>query len=198
MFYLSFISFYPFCAVFSLYEHVVATTNPDDCEDDLRALENIGSIMQQACSAHVDMIPLSNTVNALNKVVRSLQDSRRNKSSPQGLGDPMQIATVVNASLSVPGTQQSQQPPQGLDLPLSTADSLQSMLATPGFDLSGTSFPFLQDFPTNPAGGDVQPVEFIRALENDFIGRNWHETWWDMDGDINANLGDLSATPFSV
>jgi hypothetical protein len=195
MFYLSFISFYPFCAVFSLYEHVVATANPDDCEDDIQALENIGSVMQQACSVYSDLVPLSNTVNALNKVVRSMQDSRGNKSSPRAPGDPMQISTVVNAPA---GTSSGQQTQQSLNLSPSTADAFQSILATPGFEFSGTSFPFLQEFPTNPAGGDVQPVDFIRALENDFIGRNWHETWWDMNGDINASLGDMSATPFPM
>lgn len=37
--------------------------------------------------------------------------------------------------------------------------------------------------------GDFEPFGFVRAMENDFMGRNWHEPWWDMNGDMDTGLG---------
>ncbi|KAF2792218.1 hypothetical protein K505DRAFT_376215 [Melanomma pulvis-pyrius CBS 109.77] len=66
-------------------------------------------------------------------------------------------------------------------------DTFQSLL-TPSMDVSGSgqggplSFPL--DFGTNSQ--DFEPLGFMRALESDLIGRNWHETWWDMNGDLGG------------
>lgn len=52
----------------------------------------------------------------------------------------------------------------------------------PEFDMSAFA-----PFPEFPFSFDdsTQPLGFVRALENDFTARNWHEGWWDagmMDG----------------
>lgn len=73
----SFITFYPFCAVFSLYEHILACANPNDCEQDIQLLESVGAGMAQASALRTDFVPFARTINALNKVTRTIQDERR-------------------------------------------------------------------------------------------------------------------------
>jgi hypothetical protein len=46
----------------------------------------------------------------------------------------------------------------------------------PEFDMS--AFAPFPEFPFNFEDG-TQPLGFVRALENDFTARNWHEGWWD-------------------
>jgi hypothetical protein len=73
----SFISFYPFCAVFSLYEHILMCTDPEECEQDVQLLESIGAAMSEASDVRADLSPFARTINALNKVSASFQDERR-------------------------------------------------------------------------------------------------------------------------
>jgi hypothetical protein len=61
---------------------------------------------------------------------------------------------------------------------------------SPPLDLSVPGFPSLPDFQMSGTG-EVQPLDFVRALESGFMERNWHEGWWDMDGDINVGLGGM-------
>lgn len=164
--------------------------------------------MKEACGVYSDFVPFSNTINALNKVSRTIQNSRRKQPSPLMSGESMDTTNpsttpaTTNTPKSPSQKQQQQQPqpqqplPWGINLPTSTADAFQ-MLSSPGFDLSGPAFPSFSDVSMNNASGEVQPLDFIRALENDFIGRNWHETWWEMDGDINAGLDDIPETSYS-
>ncbi|KAF2746452.1 hypothetical protein M011DRAFT_468543 [Sporormia fimetaria CBS 119925] len=232
-FYFHFISFYSFCVVFTLYEHIVGCTNPDDCEEDLQALEGVAGVMNRACEINFDFKPHFNTINALNKVSRSMQDVRRNSRKPNTSSGQQQPAqqpglhvSSRDAHYAVPQSQQQQQQqPQQFSTPahtpstavspdpLTTAAPLQpsphhSQYASPFNPNFVPAFPALQDFATNftsaseglaagvPGSGDVaglpvQPVDFIRALESDFMGRNWHETWWDfeMDGAAPAPGG---------
>ena len=44
------------------------------------------------------------------------------------------------------------------------------------------------DFPDFGINEDLQPLDVVRALESDFIGRNWHETWWDMGEGMNGEF----------
>jgi hypothetical protein len=73
----SFISFYPFCAVFSLYEHILSCTDPEECEPDFQLLESIGAAMSETSAVRADLSPFARTINALNKVSASFQDARR-------------------------------------------------------------------------------------------------------------------------
>jgi hypothetical protein len=73
----SFITFYPFCAVFSLYENILACANLEECEQDLRLLESIGATMAEASTLRTDFVPFARTINALNKVLQTIQDERR-------------------------------------------------------------------------------------------------------------------------
>ncbi|KFZ10142.1 hypothetical protein V501_05327 [Pseudogymnoascus sp. VKM F-4519 (FW-2642)] len=79
--YFYFITFYPFCAVFSLYENILACANLEECEQDLRLLESIGATMAEASTLRTDFVPFARTINALNKVLRTIQDERRKTGS---------------------------------------------------------------------------------------------------------------------
>ncbi|EAT85836.2 hypothetical protein SNOG_07185 [Parastagonospora nodorum SN15] len=72
-----FISFYPFCAVFALYENILACADPSDCEQDVQLLEAIGETMNEASAKRTDFSPFAATINALNQVTRSFQNERR-------------------------------------------------------------------------------------------------------------------------
>jgi hypothetical protein len=147
----SFISFYPFCAVFSLYEHILACTNPDDCEQDVQLLENLGAAMADASAVWSDFIPFARTINALNKVSRSFQDDRRR----------------VRAANPAAG---------------------EMISPMPDFDMS--AFASFSDITFN-FDETAHPLGFVRALENDFTARNWHEGWWDAAAGVdNQMAGD--------
>ncbi|KFX87316.1 hypothetical protein V490_08349 [Pseudogymnoascus sp. VKM F-3557] len=89
--YFYFITFYPFCAVFSLYEHILACANPEDCEQDIQLLERVGATMAEASALRSDFVPFARTINALNKVSRTIQDERRKE---RGHGDDATGATA--------------------------------------------------------------------------------------------------------
>lgn len=159
----SFITFYPFCAVFSLYEYILACTDPGDCEEDVQALEAIGSAMAEISDHRPNFLPFSRTINALNKVSRTLQEERKRAklSKESQLTDP-------SASLDL--NQQD-----------FTIDNLHGLVANelPAFDSS--AFAFMPDSSTT-FDSSLHPAELMRALENDIFARNWNENWWDMSG----------------
>ncbi|RDL40552.1 Uncharacterized protein BP5553_00531 [Venustampulla echinocandica] len=149
--YIYFISFYPFCAVFSLYEHILACANPEDCEQDIRLLESVGAAMAEASTLRTDLVPFARTINALNKVSRTIQDERRKA----GYRD------------------------------VATGETANNM---PEFDFS--AFASFSGVPYNVEDSS-QPLSFVRALENDFTTRNWHEGWWDVGADLDDPMMGL-------
>lgn len=66
-----------------------------------------------------------------------------------------------------------------MNLPTSF-DTFQNLIASelPQFD--STAFPSLPDYPMN-MDGELHPLGFVRALENDLQNRNWQDGWWDMN-----------------
>ncbi|KAJ4352738.1 hypothetical protein N0V95_004010 [Ascochyta clinopodiicola] len=160
-----FILFYPFCAVFTLYEYIVDCTNPDDCEADVRLLEQVGDAMEHtSTTVRTDLKPFAKTIKALNEVSRVIQDCRRNKRAA--------AAQVLSADPS--GTQRQ-------------TDSYHNMIIP---TLNPSAFDTFPDFPMT-MDGDPDPLGFVRAMENDFICRNWHEDWWDMSGGANNGVAYL-------
>lgn len=108
--------------------------------------------MDKASASLSDFTPLARTINALNKVTRTIQDERRRASAGRNY---------------VPG---------------------ETTNVMPDFDLSAlASFP---DFPFN-IDDATQPLGFVRALENDFMGRNWHEGWWDAGAGLDDAMTGL-------
>jgi hypothetical protein len=174
--------------------------------------------MKRACDINSDFNPISNTIDALNKVARSMQVYRRNgnryltntQPTPEsrnaaqtpanaGAAGSATMSAVAPQSQALPQTQLAstsapqnttlniQPPPTDLFASPTTGPSSLNNTNPNSNNAAFYNFPSLQDF--NPVGGELQqPLDFIRALENDFIGRNWHETWWDMDGDGAMDL----------
>ncbi|KAH7080572.1 hypothetical protein BKA63DRAFT_591170 [Paraphoma chrysanthemicola] len=93
-----FISFYPFCAVFSLYEYILACSNPDDCEEDMQILESIGTAMAQISAERADFMPFERTIEALNKVSRSIQDERRKAQTTESVSGEINAMPELDAS----------------------------------------------------------------------------------------------------
>lgn len=168
----SFITFYPFTAAFSLYEHVLACTSPDDCEDDILDLEDVGEALSVASARRTNLVPFAKTINALNRVSRTLQDERRRQNSTREHGIP-NIGPV-----------------EGMNVP-STYGAFQNLMATELPDFDSSTFNFIPDLSTN-LDGDFYPQSFVRALENDFIGRHWHSNWWDLNGGMDAEMNVVS------
>jgi hypothetical protein len=150
---------------------VLTCINPDDCESDIQALENIGIAMSETSTQRQDFVPFAKTINALNRVSGTLQDERRKAVGLAGTGCPGYSAM------------------QEANLPSSSYDTFQDLVATelPDFDMSAFSLP---DYPSN-VDGDFQPLGFFRALENDFVARNWQPDWWDLGGGGGEGMADV-------
>ncbi|KNG51276.1 hypothetical protein TW65_01291 [Stemphylium lycopersici] len=78
---------------------------------------------------------------------------------------------------------------QGINMPPTSFDAIQNMVATelPDFDMSTVSVP---EYPAD-VGSDFQSLGFFRALENDFVARNWQNDWWDLSGGVDADMGQM-------
>ncbi|KAF2257930.1 hypothetical protein CC78DRAFT_549523 [Lojkania enalia] len=175
--FVQFIRFYPFCAVFSLYEHILMCNDPEECENDITLLENIGIAMQQASTVQADFEPFSNIIRALNKLAKTMQDERQRTKSHTNINP--QTFMLEYQQLGEPEVPRQQ---QGINLP-QPANSI--------FGPTNDNDSRLRYFPdlfVSNMDGDFQPLGFVRAVENDFFGRNWHEGWWDMDGDLSGRL----------
>jgi len=158
--------------VFTLYEHIVACTNPDDCESDIQSLETIGVAMAQSCAERQDLIPFAKTINALNRVSRSLQDERRRGPA------------TVDSSDSVA---------QGMNMPPTSFDTIQNLMASELPDIDMSAFSSMPDYTAN-MDGDFQSLGFLRGLENDFVTRNWQTDWWDLGGGGDGDISQMPAT----
>lgn len=136
----------------------------------MRALESVGDAMVKTCTVLSDFVPFAKMVNALNKVSRAIQDGRRNNR-------PDFLSGEVTPNVS------------------NTQQQFQNMASImPNIDYS--AFGSFADLPMNAEGG-LDPLGLVRALENDFTGRNWHESWWDMEGGTDeamTGIPDLSST----
>ncbi|KAJ8115860.1 hypothetical protein OPT61_g2598 [Boeremia exigua] len=158
-----FMNFYPFCSVFTLYEHIMACTNPDDCEEDVCQLERVADVMDHTSKTiRPDLKPFTETIKALNRVSRTIQDSRRSAGSAVLEGQQSSANTLRQDTRTV-----------------------NSNMFMPYLDPS--AFDTIPDFPMT-IDGDPDPLGFVRAMENDFIGRKWNEHWWDMGGGMDSGM----------
>ena len=61
--------------------HTIACLEPEECDGDMQALENLGLAMAHVSSQYPDFAPFVKTINALNRVSRILQEERRSNCS---------------------------------------------------------------------------------------------------------------------
>lgn len=119
--------------------------------------------MIQASSARPQFATLERTINALNKVARAIQDERRQRNASRTTS-----VTPTDADAATFGT--------FLDFASSIPNLDASALESFG-DFSATEM--------GPGGSGVfHPMGFVRAVETDFVGRNWNEHWWDMNNEM--------------
>jgi LAS superfamily LD-carboxypeptidase LdcB len=166
--------------VFSLYEHILASSNPETCEEDVQLLEQTAAAMKEACKIHAEYVPITNTILALNKVCRTTQESRQQRRSAS-TGANREARGQALADLIHRAS------PSQTQLPILNADSnLPISLASEDIARPESSLPFPQGLSLD--NNEFFSMDAMRALENEFTERNWHETWWDMDGDIDVGL----------
>ncbi|KAL1791849.1 hypothetical protein ACET3X_009600 [Alternaria dauci] len=164
-----FITLYPFCVVFTLYEHILACNKPEDCESDIQILENIGAAMAQSSTQRRDLVPFERTINALNRVSRTLQEERRKEST---------------------FTETREHFAQEMNLPPTSFDTIQNLMASELPDIDMSTFLSMPDYTTN-LDGDFQSLGFFRAIENDFVARNWQTDWWDLGGGADITMSQI-------
>ncbi|KAJ9488877.1 hypothetical protein VN97_g4402 [Penicillium thymicola] len=212
------VTFYPFCAFFTLYYHIMSSNDPSEHEQDLSNLEKVVSIMTPIASVRRDFVPIVDAMGALNDASRAVHSSpdplrgltmlcppsqpkslpkTRFSTSQGGQALQQQVPRESEGVLSFPNTAQQ-------FTPFDSLQNLSSILpAQPGDDPSGTfGIPFqLQNqitFGYEPGGNEPEPVEadtartapqpleFVQAIENELIWRNWHESWWDSESGIDT------------
>lgn len=195
----SLISFYPISAFFTLYYHILAHPDSEDCAEDIRSLEKLGSILKHIAKVQTEFIPISNAVNALNQISKTIQEHYWRRKTPS---TTTQIQTDTNTNPHTPITESSQAPftesqQHHQDQNQNQNNFLPRSGLTPGLADSGqiVNFPtsiedfaeFEATFPRNLSFGlneGFQPMGYMKAVENEFIGRNWHESWWNNNGGI--------------
>ncbi|KAL1957006.1 hypothetical protein VTO42DRAFT_6495 [Malbranchea cinnamomea] len=165
---LNLLTFYPFCAFFVLYYHILSCSRPEDCAEDIRALEKVGLVLEYTKSIKSEFVPISNAVNALNRISKIIQENRITLS-----------AGKAHSESSFPQATLPEQPEPG-PISMHQQNNICELNLTIGADVPQSNF---LDPTTDLSvifGEEIQPMWYMRAIENEFVGRNWHESWWDI------------------
>ncbi|KAL4952086.1 hypothetical protein BDW69DRAFT_168565 [Aspergillus filifer] len=183
------VTFYPFCAFFTLYYHIMSSDDPSDCEEDICTLEKVVNIMSEIALIRPNFVPIANAMRALNDVSRAVHSRREPlpnltvvglASRPQADSDP-----VSSADPQVPSQMPVFNPFESLqnlpaDFPLQTPDDLSGGFGVPFQLQNQVAFDWGPASDTRPGTARTvsQPVDFVRAIESELIWRDWHESWW--------------------
>ncbi|KAL4902001.1 hypothetical protein BDW74DRAFT_181158 [Aspergillus multicolor] len=203
--YILLITFYPFCAFFTLYYHILSSGDPKEREEDISSLEKVIKLMTQASSIRPDFVPIASAMGALNDVSRAVHSGQE---PPQGLTvvGAVRSRQNIESNLAQNGARETvtQAPPQrpqelatgsapayppfeslqnlSMDLPLQTAGQLDDAFGVP-FHLE-SQVAIDRDPASSARLGTArtvsQPVDFVRAIETELIWRDWHESWWSV------------------
>ncbi|KAL4790560.1 hypothetical protein BDV19DRAFT_382219 [Aspergillus venezuelensis] len=183
------VTFYPFCAFFTLYYHIISSDDASECEKDMCTLEKVVSIMSEIASIRPNFVPIANAMRALNDVSRAVhshQESLPNLTVVGPASRPHANSNPVSSTDSqIPSQMPAFNPFESLqnlpaDFPPQTPDDPSSGFGVPfqlqnqvAFDWSAAS-----DIRAGTARTVSQPVDFVRAIESELIWRDWHESWW--------------------
>ncbi|KAL4738350.1 hypothetical protein BDV11DRAFT_189766 [Aspergillus similis] len=189
------ITFYPFCAFFTLYYHILSSTDPSEREEDICSLEKVVMLMTQAASVRPDFVPIASAMSALNDVSRAVHSGRDPLGDLTFVGgavpprppmesnaSPGHTATQLPASSTTAAAPFDSLQNLSVELPLQTADELNDAFGVPfqlesqiAFDLDPAS-----SGRPSTARTVSQPVDIVRAIESELIWRDWHESWWNI------------------
>lgn len=139
-------------------------------------LKKLAGILERASLIQEEFTPILNAVNALNHISRITQENRITLKMGSESAETS-LSSYTNPSMEFPST----------SLNHHTDSNIMTGVGTPqiNFHISTQEFsefeyPLPQDFLAN-TGETFEPIGYMRAVENEFIGRNWHENWWDIN-----------------
>ncbi|KAL4875120.1 hypothetical protein BJY04DRAFT_224316 [Aspergillus karnatakaensis] len=185
------IIFYPFCAFFTLYYHILSSTTPCEYEGDICELEQVAKIITHVSRVRPDFVPIAEALGALNDVSRAVHSGREvTLSQPPAVAEQSQFDVPAATVQPFPPVECLQN--LSSDLPLQSTDP-NGMFGVPfqlqnqfTFDWDPSSAD--QQSVTRPDTAQTisQPLDFVRAIENELIWRNWHESWWNVQQEPQA------------
>ncbi|KAL6230686.1 hypothetical protein BDW75DRAFT_60033 [Aspergillus navahoensis] len=193
--YIHLITFYPFCAFFTLYYHILSSTDPSEREEDICSLEKVVRLMAQAASVRPDFVPIANAMGALNDVSRAVHSGREPPSGLTVVGavppqshmesnpSPTHPVTHLPASNTAAAAPFDSLQNLSMEFPLQTADAnLNDTFGVPFQLESQIAFDWDPASSARPGTARTvsQPVDFVRAIESELIWRDWHESWWNI------------------
>ncbi|RAH80430.1 hypothetical protein BO86DRAFT_400980 [Aspergillus japonicus CBS 114.51] len=184
-----FLTFYPFGAFFTLYYHILSSTQPDEYENDLRTLERVVNMMAAAAVIRPDFAPIADAVSALNDVCRAFHSGQKKPAFTISYADmppDNPLLLLPNEQEAGSSTAADLPPLEALQnlasiMPLQTEEALDDAFGIP-FQLQPQVAPSTQSglvTETETVQTMAQPLDFVRAVENELTWRNWHESWWN-------------------
>ncbi|KAL5355912.1 hypothetical protein BJX96DRAFT_171108 [Aspergillus floccosus] len=199
VFKLLFISFYPFCAFFTLYQKIITAPSLEECENDILSLEAVVREMTRLTSIRSDFVPITNVMNALNRVSRAIHRAHQNNSEsalPLTIEPPAPLNPSTNVNLPSEQGLQTFNNFSASAIQQETTDNHKSVFGLPfemgsdvAFQSVGSSTTAATATPavlrSDALEGLNEPVDFVRAIEEELVWRNWHDSWW------GNGLGDM-------
>ncbi|RAH69715.1 fungal specific transcription factor domain-containing protein [Aspergillus aculeatinus CBS 121060] len=158
-------------------------------ESDLCTLERVVNMMVAAAAIRPDFAPIADAVSALNDVCRAFHSGQKNPAFTINSSDMLPdnplflLPNEKEAGLSTV----ADLPPLGAlqnlasIMPLQTDEELDYAFGIP-FQLQHQVVPSTQSglvTEKETARTMAQPLDFVRAVENELTWRNWHESWWN-------------------
>jgi hypothetical protein len=133
-------------------------------------LEKLGQLLSSAASVQSEFVSISNAVNALNRISKIIHENQADTITNNSQAQPLEGQTGI-----------SQQQPQDNPDFFSQSGLQQGFTFGSGVDIPPLNFlgspaDLLPDFSEG-----FHPMVYTRAIENEFAGRNWHESWWNGD-----------------
>ncbi|KAL4938459.1 hypothetical protein BDV06DRAFT_56477 [Aspergillus oleicola] len=195
------VTFYPFCAFFTLYYHIMSSDDPSECEEDMCTLEKVVKIMAEIASIRSSFVPIANAMRALNDVSRAVHSRQEPLPNitvvcpaprPHANSDPMPSADP-QAPLQMPVFHPFESLQNlSTDFPLQTTDELNGGFGVPFQLQNQVEFDWgPSDVRPDTARTVSQPVDIVRAIESELIWRDWHESWWQgnaQGGESGVNI----------
>ncbi|KAL4999799.1 hypothetical protein BDV10DRAFT_163883 [Aspergillus recurvatus] len=199
--YIHLITFYPFCAFFTLYYHILSSNDPSEREEDICSLEKVVRLMSEAASVRPDFVPIANAMSALNDVSRAVHSGREPPGGLTVVGappprshiesnlSPTQLVTHLPAPNAAAAAPFDSLQNLSMEFPLQTADDLDDTFGVPFQLESQIAFDWDPASSARPGTARTvsQPVDFVRAIESELIWRDWHESWWNIPDASQGN-----------
>ncbi|OJK01844.1 hypothetical protein ASPACDRAFT_1853893 [Aspergillus aculeatus ATCC 16872] len=155
-----FLTFYPFGAFFTLYYHILSSTQPSDCHP-------------------ARLFPIADAASALNDVCRAFHSCQKNSAFTINSSDML----PDNPLFLLPNEKEAGSSTVPDLPPLQTEEELDDAFGN-SFQPQHQVAPSTQSglaTEKETARTMAQPLDFVRAVavENELVWRNWHESWWN-------------------